>query len=117
MKTVLIIEPDIVLNENLVELLQLEGFKAKGITNGNDLKKTITRLNPSIIICDEISLNGKYKSLNNDLMEAHETSPVQIVIIDGTKGAFNWADAYIRMPFRDEELLSKLNLLNLAKGA
>jgi DNA-binding response OmpR family regulator len=117
MNTVLLIEPDKILNENLVELLQLEGYGVIGITNGNEVKIAIQKFNPSIIICDEISLNGECANLCNDLKEAHQTSPVQIIIIDGTDEKFKGADAYIKMPFRDEELLSKLNLLSLPKRA
>src|ERR1700679_1632710 len=117
MNTVLIIEPDKILNENLVELLQLEGFSASGITDGNEVKTAIDKFNPSIIVCDEAALNGQFMNLNNDLKEAHQTFPVYIVIIDGTDEKFRCADAYIRMPFRDEELLSKLNFLSLRKRA
>jgi DNA-binding response OmpR family regulator len=115
MNTVLLIEPDKILNENLVELLQLEGYRVIGITNGNNVKMAIRKLNPSIIICDEISLNGECANLCNDLKELHQTSAVKIIIIDGTDEKFKGADAYIKMPFRDEELLSKLNLLSLPK--
>lgn len=111
MNTVLIIEPDRIFKENLVELLELEGYKVGSITNGNDAKKAIAKFNPSVIICDEVSLNGDYKSLSNDLKNVHETSPVRIIIIDGTDEKFKGADAYIKMPFRDEELLSKLQTL------
>ncbi len=117
MNTVLLIEPDKILNENLVELLQLEGFRVIGITNGSEVKIAIHKFNPSIIICDEISLNGECANLCNDLKEVHQFSPIQIIIIDGTDEKFKGADAYIKMPFRDEELLSKLNLLSLPKRA
>ena len=117
MKTILVIEPDTILNENLVELLRLEGFQVKSATNELEAKIAMDDFKPSVIICDETSLTGEFGSLNNDLKKVHETGSSFIIIIDSTGEKFKEADAYIKMPFREEELLLKLETFTRAKRA
>ncbi len=111
MKTVLIIEQDKTFKENLVELLELEGYKVKSASNLTEAEIQILKLKPSVIICDETSIYGEFEKLNNALIEAHKNSGLIIINTDGTNQNFKEADAYLKMPFRDDELLAKMNSL------
>lgn len=117
METVLIIEPDRFFKENLVELLELEGFRVKSAGNVADARTELNECKPSIIICDENLLTREFGTLKDDLKKAHEISHVIIIIIDGLNEKFEEADAYIKMPFRDDELLLKLGALTIKKRA
>ena len=52
MKTVLLIEDDIVLRENVAELLELENFKVIKASNGKIGVSIAKKELPDIIICD-----------------------------------------------------------------
>ncbi len=108
MKTVLIIEPDRIFNENLVELLELEGFNAIGFINTDEAIIAVNLITPSVILCDESALTEEFRKLNENLIRVHNTTDTFIIIIDGTEDIFKEADAYLTMPFHDEELLSIL---------
>jgi DNA-binding NtrC family response regulator len=52
MKTVLIIEPDSVFKENLIELVELEGYLATSAGTSIEAEIALHNLKPDIIICD-----------------------------------------------------------------
>ena len=108
MKTVLVIEPDTVFKENLLELLEMEGFTVKGAGNIHEARKGLNIFHPAVIICDEASLSGAFASLREDLKAAHKYASIVIINTDGTNDNFKDADIYLKMPFRDEELLSNI---------
>jgi DNA-binding response OmpR family regulator len=117
MNTVLIIEPDTIFKENLMEILELEGFKPTGATTALEAESALNKYNPSFIICDESSLDNEFIKLRDDLKKAHKYSFILIINADGTNSNYKGADAYLKMPFRDDELLSKLNSLTRKKKA
>lgn len=112
MNSILLIETDVVLLDNLVELLELEGYKAKGVSTADDAKAAIKYLKPGVIVCDEGSLNSSFDELVDLLNEeAKNNTPIIILNTMGESGKFNDADIYIKMPFQEEELLSSLDYL------
>jgi DNA-binding NtrC family response regulator len=113
MNTVLIIEPDKTFSENLVELLQLEGYNAIGTNSVSDAGNAIKRTQPKVIICDETLLEDEdIVNLYPNLKEAKRTSSIVILNNDGdSNDSFKEADFYIGIPFRDEELLTSLDKL------
>jgi DNA-binding NtrC family response regulator len=113
---VLIIEPDKVLKENLEELIEMEGFKVQGVSTVREAKKAMNIFNPNIVVCDETSLKGEFTKFQEDLTKGHKSLPVFIMVFDGTDEKFKKADAYIKMPFRYDELLSKLNMLTVGES-
>ena len=117
MKTVLVIEPDTIFKENLLELLEMEGFKVKGAGTIYEAKRGLNTFHPAVIICDEASLNEAFANLREDLKNAHKSASIVIINTDGTNDNFKDADIYLKMPFRDEELLSNLNELTRGKKA
>lgn len=115
MKTILVIEPDRIFKENLVELLELEGYLVKSASTVWEAEIITERFNPSIIICDEDLLKEEFGALDVYLKKVHKITPAKIIVIDGAEEKFEEADAYLKMPFRDDELISKLNTLLAAK--
>lgn len=108
MNTVLLIESDRIFKENLIELLQLEGFRVKSAENLSEADEVLNHTIPSFIICDEYAIYGEFEKLQNDLKEAHKNSSILILNSDGSNENFKDADAYLKMPFRDDKLFSKL---------
>jgi len=111
MNTVLIIEPDNFLNENLKELFELEGYKVTGATNTREAEISMNALKPSIIICDETSLNGSFAKFRQVLNKAHKNSTIVIMNADGTNANYKGAHIYLKMPFHDEELFCNISKL------
>ena len=94
-----------------MELLELEGYIVKSAENLTEAEVMLSQLKPSVIICDETSIYGEFEKLYDDLKEAHKTSSLIIINTDGSNQYFKDADAYLKMPFRDDELISKINSL------
>jgi DNA-binding NtrC family response regulator len=111
MNKVLVIEPDKILIENLVEILELEGFNVRAATTLFEAKSAMNAFNPSIIICDEYSLTEEFTGLSIELKKAHKHSSILMMNADGTNENYKDADIYLQMPFHDKELISKLATL------
>ncbi len=52
MKKILVIEDEIFIRENLIELLEIEGFEAVGAENGNVGVQLAREYRPDLILCD-----------------------------------------------------------------
>ena len=123
MKTVLIIEDDIVLRENTAELLELSNYNVITAANGKvgiDLAKTQL---PDIIVCDIMmpELDG-YETLKA-LAQNKTTKHIPFIFLsakiehkDIRKGMNMGADDYITKPFNEDELISAIES-RLAKAA
>ncbi len=120
MPKVLIIEDNLFIRENIMEILELEGYQVVGAENGVVGIEMTYSENPHIIICD-IAMPFKngyevYESIKSYLDEHR----VQFMFLtasaeekDIAKGKTAGADAYLTKPFKTDDLLNALrDLLN-----
>ncbi|MEI6488665.1 MAG: response regulator [Bacteroidota bacterium] len=115
MKTVLLIEDNTNIRENLHEMLELEGYKVVVAKNGRIGLEAAKTCHPDIILCD-ISmpeLNG-YEVFSG-LKENQETSHIPFIFVTASAdrrevelGLNMGAHAYIQKPFNDEELFETI---------
>ncbi len=74
MKKILVIEDEIFIRENLIELLEIEGFEAKGAENGFVGLQLAKDYQPHLILCDvmmpELDGYGVLTALREDAITA-----------------------------------------------
>jgi len=115
MKTVLLIEDDLVLRENTAELLALSKYKVITASNGKTGVSLAKKHQPDIIICDimmpELDGYGVLKTLS----KSKKTKYIPFIFLsaktertDVRKGMNLGADDYITKPFSEDELISAI---------
>lgn len=123
MKTILLIEDDIVLRENTAELLELSNYNVISATDGKAGIAMAKKQLPDIIVCDIMmpELDG-YDTLKI-LSQNKTTKYIPFIFLsaktehkDVRKGMNMGADDYITKPFSEEELISAIES-RLAKAA
>lgn len=111
-KTILLIEDNSDLLDNLTEYLELEGYKILGASNGRTGVEFAMEFIPDLIICDILmpAMDG-YQVLRL-LAEASATCQIPFIFSTSmsekahkTKALGLGADAYILKPYDMEELL------------
>jgi DNA-binding LytR/AlgR family response regulator len=117
MKSVLIIEDDLVLRELTSTILLANDFVVDSAENGKDGLKLINKNNYDVILCDIMmpGMNGfeVLKRLRSANLSSH---PVFIYItakserIDLRKGMELGADDFITKPYTSKELLNSINI-------
>ncbi len=123
MKTILLIEDDVVLRENTAELLELSNYKVIIAPNGKVGISSAKTENPDIIICDimmpEVDGYGVLEALAHD----DKTKHIPFIFLSAKtehkeirKGMDMGADDYLTKPFDEEELLSAIES-RLAKAS
>jgi CRP-like cAMP-binding protein/CheY-like chemotaxis protein len=114
-KKVLIIEDNNDIRENIVEILELAGYKVYAADNGKTGVDLAVKNTPDIVLCDimmpELDGYGVLYMLN----KYPETSAVPFIFltakaerIDLRKGMEMGADDYLTKPFDDMELLNAI---------
>jgi DNA-binding NtrC family response regulator len=112
MKRVLVIEDDQGIRENILDLMEAEGFCGVGAANGKDGVIAALKSPPDVIICDvrmpELDGYGVLKSLR----DRPETAAVPFIFLtagaeksDIRTGMSMGADDYLTKPFTRTELL------------
>ena len=123
MKTILIIEDDIVLRDNTAELLELSNYKVITASNGKAGIKLAKKHLPDIIICDIMmpELDG-YDTLKF-LSQNKTTKYIPFIFLSAKtehkeirKGMNMGADDYITKPFSEDDLISAIES-RLAKAS
>ncbi len=115
MKTVLIIEDDTSLRENMTELLELENYKVFSAPNGKIGVEQAKLNTPDIIVCDimmpEMDGYGVLEAVSMDSNTMH----IPFIFLSAKtehkeirKGMDLGADDYLTKPFEEEELLSAI---------
>lgn len=70
MKKILVIEDEVFIRENLIELLEIEGFEAAGAENGSIGVQMVKDYEPDLILCDvmmpELDGYGVLATLHGD---------------------------------------------------
>ncbi|TBN04336.1 response regulator [Hyunsoonleella flava] len=123
MRTVLLIEDDIVLRENTAELLELAKYKVITASNGKTGVSLAKRHQPDVIVCDimmpELDGYGALKILSKSKLTKH----IPFIFLsaktehcDIRKGMDLGADDYITKPFSEDELISAIES-RIAKAA
>jgi two-component system, sensor histidine kinase and response regulator len=123
MAKILVIEDEIDLRENLLDLLEAEGFNAIGAANGYIGVRLAQELNPDLIICDvmmpELDGHGVLTALRQNTATAF--IPFIFLTAKGTGEDFRTglrlgADDYLTKPYKQAELIEAVQT-RLAKQA
>lgn len=123
MKTILLIEDDIVLRENTKELLELSNYNVNTAANGKlGLQAAIATL-PDIIVCDIMMPELDGYGVLEGLSKQDSTMYIPFIFLsakterhDVRKGMDLGADDYITKPFSEDEIISAIES-RLAKAA
>ncbi len=116
MKTILVIEDELNVRESLVDLLQVEGFKAIAAENGRMGLTIAHDIHPDLVLCDVSmpEVDG-FKVLEN-LREHPDTGATPFIFLsaratklDMRRGMELGADDYLFKPFTTDELLSAIS--------
>ncbi len=116
MTTILVIEDEPAIRENVIETLELEGFQVIGAENGRAGVSAARSYLPSLIICDIMmpELNG-YGVLH-ELRSDNATANIPFMFLtaradrsDMRKGMELGADDYLVKPFTTAELLAAVD--------
>jgi len=122
MKTILVIEDNLEIRENISEILELEGFKVIVAMDGKTGLDVATQELPDIILCDIMMPGldgyGVLKAIKSNLETKYipfiyvtasaEKSEVRLAMDMG-------ADGYVRKPFDTDELLDAINKFAIKK--
>jgi CheY-like chemotaxis protein len=117
MKSILVIEDNFEVRENIAEILELADYKVLTASNGKEGVEEAKRSNPDLIICDvmmpELDGYGVLHLLNKS--EATATIPFIFLTAKAEKNDFRkgmnlGADDYLTKPFDDVELLDAVEL-------
>ena len=122
MKTVLVIEDNLEIRENMCEILELEGFRVIAATDGTAGLQMATEDLPHVILCDILmpSLDG-YGVLTA-IRKNPETKNIPFIYVTASaeksevKLAMDMgADGYVRKPFDVNDLMEAINKLGIKK--
>jgi DNA-binding response OmpR family regulator len=114
--TVLIIDDNKEIRENVTELLELSNYKVYGAPDGKTGLEMALKINPDIILCDimmpQLDGYGVLRGLSNNPKTTH----VPFIYItaktekpDLRKGMDLGADDYLIKPFSGDDLLSMIS--------
>lgn len=117
MEKVLLIEDDNDLRENVIDLLEIEGYKVFGYNTGRNVMNLITEIMPDIIICD-IMLPGMDGYQIVEAVRSNEkTKTIPFIFLtaraemkDLRTGMNLGANDYLLKPYEAEELLGTVRL-------
>lgn len=111
MKTILVVDDEIILREYLTELLELEDYRAIGVSTGNEAMAEVKKQVPDMVICD-MFLNGEtgLDLLRRIKREGLEKIPFLFMSAEITpeireKSEQEGARAFIKKPYENQLLL------------
>lgn len=123
MKTILLIEDDIVLRENTAELLELSNYKVLTAPNGNVGVVKAKQSLPDIIVCDIMMPELDGYGVLEALSQHQETKNIPFIYLsakteqqDVRKGMNLGADDYLTKPYNETDLISAIES-RLAKAS
>ena len=115
MKTILLIEDDIVLRETTAEILELENYKVVTAADGKRGAEQAKILLPDLIICDIMMPEMDGYDVFKVLLEDEKTKRIPFIFMsakteikDIRKGMDLGADDYLTKPVEEELLLSAI---------
>lgn len=115
MKKILVIEDEIFIRENLIELLEIEGFEAIGAENGTQGVQLARERQPDLILCDvmmpELDGYGVLSALREDTV----TAMIPFMFLTASADRSNLQriremgmNDYILKPFNVDQFLSAI---------
>lgn len=112
MKTILLIEDNKDILENLTEYLELEGYKVLFANNGKEGLELAIKFIPDLIICDVLMPEMDGHEVLRLILDTAKTHEIPFIFstsnsekVDRTKAIELGADDYIIKPFELETLL------------
>ena len=117
MKTILVIEdnPDIL--ENIIEFLEMEGYRILSANNGKEGVEIARKFIPDLIICDVLMQEMDGHEVLHSLMESAKTNEIAFIFstsmsenVDRAEALDLGADDYLVKPFKLETLLSMVEI-------
>lgn len=117
MKTILVIEdnPDIL--ENIIEFLEMEGYRILSANNGKEGVEIARKFIPDLIICDVLMQEMDGHEVLHSLMESAKTNEIAFIFstsmsenVDRAEALGLGADDYLVKPFELETLLSMVEI-------
>jgi DNA-binding response OmpR family regulator len=121
MKTLLIVEDDPAIRNNLAEMLHLEGFSVLATGSGSDAQRVVQSHPVDLLICDVRlpDLNGLH--LLSNLRQNPLTANLPVIMVSGASQRSDiqqalalGADQYIVKPFQLDDLLNAVQRLLVA---
>jgi two-component system, OmpR family, alkaline phosphatase synthesis response regulator PhoP len=116
MKTILIIEDELTVRESLIDLLEIEGFKAIAAENGKVGLRLAQEHNPDLVLCDISMPEMDGFGVLQSLREHPDTGAMPFIFltarttkIEFRRGMELGADDYLFKPFTVDELLSAIS--------
>ncbi len=114
-KTILVIEDQQDVRENIVELLELSNYQVRDTSNGKEGVKAALESQPDLILCDIMMPEMDGYEVLYVLSKNPATSGIPFIFLtakaekaDFRKGMNMGADDYITKPFREIELLGAI---------
>jgi DNA-binding response OmpR family regulator len=116
MTKVLVIEDEGVLLEEILEMLDFEGFDAMGVDSGRAGIETARSDHPDVILCDIMMPDVDGYSVLEVLRDDPETAAIPFIFLtakasrdDQRQGMQLGADDYLTKPFAPDELIDAIN--------
>jgi CheY-like chemotaxis protein len=115
MKKILVIEDEVFIRENLIELLEIEGFQAIGAENGHQGVQLAKEHQPDLILCDvmmpELDGYGALAALRED--PASATIPFMFLTASADRSNLQkiremGMNDYILKPFNVDKFLAAI---------
>lgn len=115
MKTILIIEDDENVRENISEILELNGYLTHSAPNGKEGLEIALHLTPDLIVCDMMMPEMDGMEVLHHLREKHELEHIPFIFLtakverqDYRQAMKMGADDYLTKPFDLRELLDSI---------
>ena len=112
MKTILLIEDNSAIRENIIEYLEMEGYKILFASNGKDGIELAITSPPDLIICDVRMYGMSGYQVLEAILESEKTRGIPFIFstsmsekVDRAEALSLGADDYISKPFELETLL------------
>ena len=116
MKKILVIEDEIFIRENLLELLEIEGFQAVGAENGNVGVQLAREQRPNLILCDVMMPELDGYGVLDALREDPATATIPFLFLTASADRNNLQkirqlgmDDYILKPFNVDKFLAAIS--------
>src|SRR6187397_3659867 len=117
MNTILVIEDNKDIRENIAEILELGGYRALVAENGKRGVEVATREKPDLIVCDIMMPELDGYGVLHLLRKNADTQNIPFIFLtaktersDFRKGMKMGADDYVTKPFEDIELLNAIEV-------
>ena len=116
-KSIVIIEDDLNVRENIFTLLFEEGYEVDKAVNGDEGIKLAREILPDLIVCDVMMVGKSGYDVLEELRKENSTKKIPFIFLtakaerdDIRKGMQLGADDYILKPYRAADLLNSIKL-------